>query len=397
MVDIKQLTEYIQNALETANNNLNEPILKDVEFKIFTDTGKFVEPYRKTDTNTFIEVINGVLAVGNSQITYLSDGTEVSTLPAFLSVIIALDDQEKDGGIYTVEFDENGAIRTDENGEPIKVINQAYIGNETTIQNLRLILDNAFSREQIITTFTDNDGKNYVATVIAQIAQGGQRGTVGKIGYSFTFSVSFSFTFIENGINTRQGTFLLDGKTIPFSTSTVSRVSNFENNVRSSSSDGAIENIPTFSTFQATFELPALKNSNPSKAIIDYVLGLSDYDEAHILTLDLGYGEKSYLVNIAEGSPTSAGTQNVGLQVSFREAYKNYEFLNFASDYIIYRVTFDMVLNLSSRTTFAIFNTDGSLSALGLTSGVPSKYFSLKQNQIVVSDRPLFDSNLEEI
>jgi hypothetical protein len=369
MITIKQLTEYIQNALETENRALQEQGLEDVEFKIFTDTGKFVEPYRKVGTNKFIEVINGVFTLGTAQITYLSDGSEFATLPAYLSVIIALDDEEKDGGIYTIEMAEDGSVKKDENGKPITTVNQAYIGNESTIAKLRLVLDNAFTNRQIVTSFVDNDGNEYVTTIIAQVAQGGQRGSVGKIGYSFTFNLNFYFTFVENGINTRQGVFLLDGEKIPYSTSTFSRISNVENNVRSNNTDGAVETIPTFSTFMASFELPALKNSSPTKTLIDYVLALSDYDEAHILTVDLGVGEKSFLMNISESTPSGAGTQNIGLQATFREAYKNYEFLNFPPSYNAYTVELTSVtVELPQNVNYALFDDNGELVTVEYTS-----------------------------
>ena len=76
MVEIKELTQHIESKLNTALESLNEPLLGNISFKLFTDTGVLQEDLKEQLTNNYTEYINGLAVVGMSEKYVLSNGIE---------------------------------------------------------------------------------------------------------------------------------------------------------------------------------------------------------------------------------------------------------------------------------------------------------------------------------
>lgn len=350
MVEISKLTEYIQNALNTAKNGLNA--LPSTEFKIFTDTGVLKRDIR--EENTVTEIINGVVSVGASDRFFLSNGLEFSTLPLTAEFIFALEDEEEDGGFKYEE----------DNGMP--VVSQEYIGNETKIATIRKILDTAFNSSQTITTLTDEDENAYATSIIAQIAEDGERGENPVLGFSFSFSVNFFFTFVENGINSRNGSFRLDGVELPYSTMSITKIKSVDNVVLSGE-NGNAGNVINFVTTGFTFELPALAKGNNKNKFLTELLANDDLISAHVLTVDLDGVSRNYLVHLTENNATLSGIQNIGLKLTFAIAIQNLEFIKLVG-YFGYEVIVTHTI-ANEDAVYVVANSNSQIRSIDVGSG----------------------------
>lgn len=351
MVSIEKITEYIQNTLNAYLNGLNCNFFANTEFKLFTDTGVFEKDIAEKNIET--QYLNGLVTALPSDRYYLSNGFEVATLPIRLEVTFPLENDEENGGLEQIDL-ESGVI----------TVTQAYIGNTEKIKIVRETLDKAFNDNQIITLQNDN-GIEYVVSVVSQIAQGGTRQFAGIIGYNYSFTVNFSFAFVENGLNSRQGKFTLDGNTIPFTSMSIVNVKNVDMNVMSSSK-GKAKAFPLFTGFSVTMEVPALLNDENTATFLKELLAQGQTTTAHLLGINLTGedGETEYfLVSITEVSGAVSGVQNVGLKITFTDCVDNYEFITFDSTFNQY-VMLNNVTNNSKEGYYIIFKENGELKSI---------------------------------
>ena len=312
MIELKTLAENLQNKLN--NNTLG------LTFRVVPDTGTRKKPFRVR--NTVTDVINGVLSVISSDLTNLVDETVVATISCRLRLIVRLK-----GGVS----DEDETIVNPENNTVAQVIE----GNITVLERIRDYLSNVFStNEQGVMT---EDGKDYIVSTIYNFAESGERDQVEGLGDSFTFSAYIAYMFVENGINTYDIKYYLDGKQIPFQLSTLFRNPTMDGNVYSDSPNGAVKNLSSQSVFEASFTLPALQNS-VTRAMFKWLFS-GELNTAHILSVVPSIPneeEKNYLVTFGQVSLKGETIKNQGQEIPLVEIADDYELVKIPDNMYIY-------------------------------------------------------------
>lgn len=352
MIETSKITQYIENALNSRLNALNNEFFSNTEFKLFTDTGVFAEDIVDKSRNSVTEYINGLVTALPSERFFLSDGLEVCTLPLRLEVTFPLEGEYDNRGVETVNI-ETGEIE----------VTQAVIGDGQKVETIRTVIDSAFTNEQLITTLKDNDNVEYATSVISQIATGEMRKYDGIIGYNYTFIVTFSFSFFENGLNSRQGKFYLDGVELPFTSFDMVRVKNVDNNILTTQ-QGLSKVFPLFTGLTINIELPALNNSDITSTALSFLRGNERLNTTHILSVSLdGKQTDYYLVTFIENGASVSGVKNVGLRISFAEVVNNYEFLHFGRTFYIYKVL-QTSYNVTLKGLYALFNKDYTFAGI---------------------------------
>lgn len=320
MISLTTLAKRIEDELNEEGNQTG------FQFKIATETGEFEKSVK--NLNTVVEIVNGILEAGPSSVTNLISGDEggilYATQTCYLKFIVKLEDEQND-----IEW----------GGEVIP----GYASKLEALRNTfnRVFQHNAFDKTVKDEDFANNN-KTYAVTTIYSFEQTGERSQLPVVGDCLTFSVDAYFMYIENGLNTRNVTFLLDGALIPYQSVTVYRTPTMDGNVYSGSKDGATKNLVSQTTLSISLELPALEDSTTANAL-NYLL--SGEQNSHILTLTAGNKTEKYLVTYSELRLTGETIKNAGQAMTLNESPDIYELLSFGHGYYIYEVKPDVSIN----------------------------------------------------
>ena len=268
MIGLKTFAENLQTKL---NNNL-----QGLTFAIKADTKEFEKSLRIG--NTVKEYINGLLTLQSSDMSNLTDGQLFATIGCRLQVIFKLKGNESDEDTEIIDPDTN---------EVVEIIE----GNYSKIERVRDALSSAF-QTNTQEVMTDSAGKNYLVCTLYQFIETGNREQVQILGDSMSFTAYISYMIVENGINTHDIVYTLDGKVIPFQTNTAYRTPTMDANVPANSPNGATKNLSSQSNFNVSFQLPALQNA---------------------ITRAMFTSLRSTITSV----PTSMGSSEVADQVSF--------------------------------------------------------------------------------
>ena len=336
MIALEKLAKKIQEKLDALRSEFN--------FNIIADTGAYKPPKRKG--NTVVEYINGVLTSNGSEITNLIAGKDkplvYATQNCTLRVIMSLQKPENneyildDGSVYT------GDIADLPEGASVVDIIQGW---KPRLERLRTILDQVFQGvvvEPMTVEEVDENGKvherSFSVTTVFAFSNSGIREQNQAVGDSYSFYINIYYSFIENGLNTRDLTFTLDGVQIPFQSVTVFRSPIMDGNVYSGTSNATAKNITSQSTFSVSFELPAFESDNTTNAIVSFLMD-GEINVAHLLRFK-HYGKtKEYLVTLGEVKQMGETIKNIGQSLSLVECPDDYDIISFPSNYKIYEVT----------------------------------------------------------
>lgn len=363
MIEISFLIEKLKQKL---NNNLN-----GLKFAIKLDTGEITKPKRIPNTNSFEYPINGLVKIISNDVNNLVDGEVFATISARLQVSVPLNGDEKDK-----EFSDGINTKT-------------VLGYGNKVKAVRKTLTDLFSRaEQEI--ISDSDEKFYSVTTVYAFPNSGERNIVFGGGDSLVLSVIISYMIVENGINTYDVIYTLDGKQIPFQANTVFRTPTMEGNVFGDTANGAVKNTSMQTSFSISFELPALKNEITAQ-MFEYLFG-GQMNVAHILNIKYpSFGsaekkEKNYLVSFGEVKAMGNMVQNIGQTLTLVECDDDYELLEFPDNYYIYECT-----NATDSEVFGgfayFYNAETKEFGNGLTGNL-----SFAVGDILISTAPLSDS-----
>lgn len=275
MIGLEKLTEIIQSGL-----NANE---QNIAFKLFSDEGNF---QKAINTRTAKKrITNGIVRIGTSSIIPTA-GVVVATSSAILELVVALPTPETDEQIVTAH---------------------------------RTVLDAYFSAFSV-QKMSDN-GKTYSVTSTYSLANTGTVEPRGAIGTSITFYVNINLTYIENGLNSDEITYTLDGMLIPYTSVTTNKNPTLESNV-SSSSDGKATSRASSFVRGWDFEMPALDGVPISELIMSEING-DAVNTTHTLVKTCGSGDTlktyTYTVTFGNTGETVQGIQNAGLSFSLVE------------------------------------------------------------------------------
>ncbi|MBO7214006.1 MAG: hypothetical protein J6V66_00765 [Clostridia bacterium] len=367
MIELKELASDLQSKLNSNTQSL--------DFAIFPDTTSFIKSYKVR--NTVHEVINGLLTVQTSDLSNLTDGEVFATISARLQVIFRLKNHDED--IEVPKANGETAIK---------------YGNNSIVAMVREALTTAFqTQEQKV--LTDSDGKNYLVSIIYQLVETGERNQVAQLGDCFTFTVYIAYMFVENGINTRDITYTLDGKVIPFQANTVLRTPTTDGNVYADTTNGAVKNLSSQSLLDFSFELPSLRNEI-TNAMYKWLFG-GELNVAHILNVRMpdfpnGFTETNYLVTYGATPIMGETIKNIGQKMTLVEICDDYELVGIPDDYYIYYAVNDLsAVELTSNGYFYNFGT----KEFGKGSGRVD--FTVKAGDFIMSTQPINTAGLNPI
>lgn len=274
MIELSKLCEQIETAL---NNNS-----AGLVFKIFGDTDNYVSAVR--NRNVVTEYINGLAQIVQAN-TVPTQALTVATQTARLEFV------------FPIEQDEQGEIQ-----EKLKVVRDVFAA--------------AFSRP-LVSVMTDETGAMYSVGIQASPLTTGERNLRQRLGDSMSMVSYIYYSFIENGINSFNGTVELDGVQIPYSNATITRVPTVESNPYSDG-EGVAKSRQISSGISFNFSVPATTGNAASTAILDFIL--SGGDATHTLSVTFAGVTKTYTVIFGETNISLAGINNAGYQLSFVEA-----------------------------------------------------------------------------
>lgn len=306
MIALNKLAERIQTKL-----NQNQEMY---DFYIVSDTAKFKRPSR--DKNTITEYVNCLLTANSSDVSTLSNNYLFSTLTCTLNIIMRLKGYDDD--VYTQ--DETPQLIT--------------YGDKSRVAIMRQYLDNVFQGNEVYSE-SDNDGKNYIVSVVYEFAQSGTRAQVEKIGDSYTFMATIFYSFVQNGMNTKDVVFNLDGVVIPYQSITMYRTPTMDGNVYANTTDGATKNLMSQTTWSVAFELPALSNDKTTQNLLNYLFK-GDMNQVHLLKMQVGTETIEKLVMYSEHKVMGEIVKNVGQSITFVEAPNEYDLISFGEYLYVY-------------------------------------------------------------
>ena len=267
--------ETLAKQIET-NLNLNS---KGIKFAIFADMGKF---QKALGTRTeYKHYTNGVLKVIDSAVVP-TQGITVATQSVMLEVVAEL--------TFGKDYEE-------------------------IIRNHRAVLDSYFT-EFRVELISDND-KSYSVNMISSIASTGEAQVRSEIGSSMTWYVRIDYGFIENGLNSLNCAFTLDGVTVPYSSATITNRPQIEE-ITYSNTEGVGKNVVTARTRGFDFQVPAQAAEGLSQILLLSVL--DDDNGEHTLTVTFGEVTRTYTVVFGQTNVVLQGVQNAGHNISLIEA-----------------------------------------------------------------------------
>lgn len=226
------------------------PLLKSTgyDFHIVTDTGDYETAVRSR--NTVSAPINGLLMLTQSEMQKLSGGMAAMAYTAILQFLLPVGDE------------------TD--------VNKEY----PTVMEFRKALSIALSNAMKISV-TDDEGEVYEGGVIYSLPIAGQRNQRDMAGDSVTYSCTISVSFLANALNTSDYSLQIDGEIVPFTSIRFKRSPALSADILSESEYGESSVYAENAAFSIEFGVPALKDVSNSVAVMKYILGLSDANEAH--------------------------------------------------------------------------------------------------------------------
>lgn len=315
MIKIKQLKDKLQN-------DLNEKMFANTEFKLFTDTGKYKKAHRSIENpNEIKKYINGVFTITASNISNASTGFEFGTMTAKVELLVKCNEEKAK---IEKEYGENDAI----------IDATIEKSNDDYLDSIRSHLDEVFA-EHVNFDLIDNQGKTYELSASYSMAISGQRNPVVGVGDSYTFIFYVYYNLIQSGENSRDYKIYLDGKILPYGVFTLRRVPTQTANVYSSQKKAVGKSINDNTILGISIDCPAFV-SQTNDVIKNYILN-GEENIAHILTLELNGDEQNYLVLFGEVDATAQGTMNVGQMISFVETIDEYGIISFPEHYKLYQ------------------------------------------------------------
>lgn len=280
------------NILDNIKDNLMQGLNANdlgLHFFITTEMGSYKKPDRVG--NKIIDYINGQLTVINSS-TLPTQGLEVSTQTIQLSLAIPL---------------------------------RTTVSNESVIvKNVRTVLEQYLSQNRVIVIEQNN--KSLVCALNYSLPNTGSVDQRSGIGTFLELTAMLYVSCIENGLNSIERRYYLNGELLPYTSATRSRVPLTESNSFSGvSSIGQGKNIMQSTAIGFDLNVVALdpNQSLASKAIQRY-LDIGGLNEVLKLKVESGVGDElisnEYDVIFGQVSEISEGVQNVGYKLSFIEA-----------------------------------------------------------------------------
>ena len=264
--------EYIDQVL--ANSGL--------PFAIFTDTGDFEKATR--NINSVTEYINGLLTVSGSSREYAGD-QEIVGISTELKFLVRIDDDPNADG----SFD--------------------------NIVNFRERLSQAFASVKPKFNVTE-DNKTYTVVAAYNLPETGTRAQRPMVGDSLTYSCSVYFAYLSNAINATDVKITIDGEDVNFLAVGLARRPSIVANLFTDNENGESTVYAESSAFVIDLTMPAFITSMGG-IVSDYILGISDANTPHTVTLTYGNGSTLTRTMIfGESTGSGKGIENLRYTIS---------------------------------------------------------------------------------
>lgn len=272
MIALTTFAETIESALNANSQGIN--------FRIFADAGQYEKAFKdRTEKKRYT---NGLIRMNSSAIVPVQ-GMEIATQQVSLELCAPLYDAEKDEEIVAAH---------------------------------RAILDAVFS--QFTVQPIAENGKTYSVSTTYSLANTGEVAVRPPIGTSITFNVGIEYAYIQDGLNSYNCVYELDGAVIPYTSASLGKVKTTENN---SYADTAGESLCFNTAFARSFDFQIPAQSRGIGAqILDELLH-NDLNTVHTLTMRFADGAvETYKVVYASCDMNVQGVKNAVHNASFVEA-----------------------------------------------------------------------------
>lgn len=273
MITLNTFAEAIEKGL---NSNAY-----GVKFKIFSDAGNFKKAVKtRTEKELYI---NGLLSVSDSSV-LPAQNIKVVSQTAALEICVPL---------FNVNNDDE------------------------VISTCRNILDAYFSMFKV-QSFPEGD-KKYTVSALYSLAGTGSIEIRSGIGRSITFYVNIDYAYIENGLNSQNCSFTIDGVAIPYSSAKITKTPVNQSDAFSNS-DGKGKGLNMSYVRGFDFQIPALSDPDGIGAkIIDNLVG-DELNTIHTLVATLDGRVETFKVIVGSVDMVLEGIDNAGHNISFVEA-----------------------------------------------------------------------------
>lgn len=300
MIPLNVIKDDLQTRLNKAST---------LQFILHTHTGKFVRAV-KTSVNEIERKINGLVTLTSSDVETVQTGIDVASMTLKIDFVIRCKDDEDDVYDVTVNGEQGDLL---ESGN-VSYVNQVY----NTL--------NDFASKQYTGLLADTTYKNYAIACSFDLVNDGVRDKRPTIGDSYTFTVFAYYNIIQDGENSKNIEYFLDGYVIPYTSAKIGRQPIAESDVYSGEKTAK-------ATSTATLMYCSLTAPSFYEKFADYVrkFVLGDSNDVHILTYryagqsasSSGYEDvfRSFLVVFGDSSLSAEGVANVGSVVSFSETH----------------------------------------------------------------------------
>lgn len=282
MIPIKKLVQDLNDAL-------NGILAEDSRvFDIIPEGGEY-EGYSRQN-NDVTQFIEGVASITDSGITPIS-GIEVVTQTLSVTIAVKLDLQR-----------------------------------DMTDEDIFLPVRNAiatFASKTYKVPYVENEGKDnektYSLAFSATQPYAGELSIRPSIGRSIVYNFSVFYSFVQNGVNSKDIELTFEGEQVPFEELTIVRVP-VQDGGAFSGTGASAKNITTQTALEINFSTPALTDNAISSALADFLL--TGEIKAYSVGIKTPYsGIATYLMEFGQTSVTARGTENCGFTTSLVESF----------------------------------------------------------------------------
>lgn len=298
MIPLNAIKDDLQSRLNKAGT---------LQFILHTHTGKFVRAV-KASVNEIDRKINGLVTLTSSDVETVQTGIDVASMTLKIDFVIRCKDDEDDVYDITVNGEQGDLL---ESGN-VSYVNQVYNAL------------NDFASKQYTGLLQAEGNGNYAIACSFDLVNDGVRDKRPTIGDSYTFTVFAYYNIVENGENSKDIEYFLDGYVIPYTSAKIGRQPIAESDVYSG--ENVAKATSTATLMYCSLTAPSFYGMF-ANYVRDFVLGNSN--DVHILTYrcatpsPMGYEDyfRSFFVVFGDSSLSAEGVANVGSVVSFSETH----------------------------------------------------------------------------
>ena len=298
MIPLNAIKDDLQSRLNKAGT---------LQFILHTHTGKFVRAV-KASVNEIDRKINGLVTLTSSDVETVQTGIDVASMTLKIDFVIRCKDDEDDVYDITVNGEQGDLL---ESGN-VSYVNQVYNAL------------NDFASKQYTGLLQAEGNGNYAIACSFDLVNDGVRDKRPTIGDSYTFTVFAYYNIVENGENSKDIEYFLDGYLIPYTSAKIGRQPIAESDVYSG--ENVAKATSTATLMYCSLTAPSFYGKF-ADYVRDFVLGVSN--DVHILTYrcatpsPMGYEDyfRSFFVVFGDSSLSAEGVANVGSVVSFSETH----------------------------------------------------------------------------